>query len=293
MSESIQNQSRALRKSDWGRIKAPVRTWANEHFEFVILAMAFSAMTIAYVIVFQVARNEAFSTSVSAGLRNVGAILPIAIFVRYCVRGPIRRFPWPAKLLAHIALACFASLAWYTLVLFLRNWSLDWMQSGVTLTPFSQKASFWHLYQGLIVYAALVAAFYAFLLNSELEKCRQTEQQPEERARHRNGVLFVKSNDEFLRLEFQDVAHISANNDSVTIHARHQSFRSSRNLKDLDRELQAFGFVRIHRSHLINSAMVRSAEPTGDGRLTLHLLNNKSLISSRAGAKRFRDLVSV
>ena len=53
-----------------------------------------------------------------------------------------------------------------------------------------------------------------------------------------------------------------------------------------------FSFVRIHRSQLVNAAMVRSAEPTGDGRLTIHLMNNVSLVSSRAGAKRFREFIA-
>ncbi|MEO0883629.1 MAG: LytTR family DNA-binding domain-containing protein [Pseudomonadota bacterium] len=257
------------------------------------MAAAFLAMTIAYVIVFQVARDETLSTSFGAGIRNIIAILPIALFIRFCIRGPLSILSWPTKLLAHIALACFVSLAWYTLVLFLRHWSLDWMQSGVALTPFSQKASFWHLYQGLVVYGALVAANYAFLLRAEIDEVRGKMTEPAPRMEAGSGTIFVKSDHEFIRLEHQDLVLISANNETVTIHTRHGKFRSIRRMKDLEDQLGKFGFIRIHRSHLINLAMVRSAEPTGDGRLSVHMLNNRSLISSRAGAKRFKEAISV
>ncbi|MEM7006446.1 MAG: LytTR family DNA-binding domain-containing protein [Pseudomonadota bacterium] len=281
----------------WGvelrRASAQAKQWSRRHFEFTIMVVAFFAMTAAYVIVFQVARNESLATSIGAGVRSICAVLPIAILVRYCIRGPVRKLSLPSKVLAHIALACIASLAWYTLVLFLRNWTFDWMQSGVTLTPFSQKASLWYLYQGLVVYAALVAAGYAFLLRSEIEEFQKAAVGRDRQDRTGIGLIFVKSGDEMIRLRHDDIVQISADNDCVTIHTRQRTYISSRNLKDLDRDLQTFGFVRIHRSHLVNLAMVRSAEPTGDGRLSVHLINNATLVSSRAGGKRFRDIIAL
>lgn len=293
MDHGIGNQSMQSHSPAWRAAIAPLKSWFQSHLELAVMASAFAAMTLAYIVVFQIAREEGLFTSISAGLRNIGAILPIAVFVRFCVRGPLRQLPFPSKVLAHIVLACFVSLAWYTLVLFLRNWSFDWMQSGLELTPFSEKASFWHLYQGLVVYAAIVAASYAFLLRSEIAALQQKPASSAPYQTTQTGSLFVKSGDEIIRLAHQDVTHISANNETVFVHTRQRRFRSRRKIRDLERHLHAFGFVRLHRSHLINIAMVQSAEPTGDGRLTVHMINNTSLVSSRAGARRFRECVSV
>ncbi|MEO1405004.1 MAG: LytTR family DNA-binding domain-containing protein [Pseudomonadota bacterium] len=293
MSQSQPSRSILQRKPDAFGSYRSLRNWVQDHFEFVVMAAAFSAMTIAYVIVFQIAREEPLSTSLSAGVRNIGAVLPIAALVRYCIRGPLHGRSWPMKVLAHIALACFVSLAWYTLVLFLRYWSLDWMQSGIALTPFSNKASFWHLYQGLVVYAALVATNYAFQLRDEVQAFREKTAGRIPCATPSLGVLFVKSEDELVRLEHQDIQFVSASNDAVTLHTKHKAFQTNMTMKKLEARLEAFGFVRIHRSYLINTAFIRSAEPTGDGRLSIHMLNNMSLVSSRAGAKKFKQAVSV
>lgn len=292
MSQSQPSRSILLRKPDAFGSYRPLRIWVQNHIEFVVMAAAFSAMTTAYVIVFQIARDEPLSTSLSAGVRNIGAVLPIALFVRYCIRGPLHGRSWPMKVLAHIALACFVSLAWYTLVLFLRHWSLDWMQSGIALTPFSNKASFWHLYQGLVVYAALVAANYAFQLRDEVQAFREKTAGRIPSATPSLGVLFVKSEDELVRLEHHDLQLVSAGNEAVTLHAKHKKFQTNLTMKKLEDRLHAFGFVRVHRSYLINIAFVRSAEPTGDGRLSIHLFNNTSVVSSRAGAKKFKEAVS-
>ena len=205
MNQGLPSRSILLRKPDGLGLNRHLRNWVQNQLELTVMAAALSAMTIAYVIVFQIARNEPLATSISAGLRNMSAVLPIALFVRFCVRGPLRGRSWPMKVFAHIALACFVSLAWYTLVLFLRHWSLDWMQSGVVLTPFSNKASFWHLYQGLVVYAALVAANYAFELRDEVEAFRKKSASCTPPAAPAIGVMFVKSEDELIRLEYQDL----------------------------------------------------------------------------------------
>lgn len=293
MSQSQPSRLILLRSPDAFGSYRSLRKWGQSHIEFVVMAAAFSAMTIAYVIVFQIAREESLLTSLSAGARNIGAVLPIALFVRFCVRGPLRGRSWPIKVLSHIALACSVSLAWYTLVLFLRHWSLDWMQSGIMLTPFSNKASFWHLYQGLVVYAALIAANYAFQLRDEMEAFGEKPAARGPSATHSLDVLFVKSEDELVRLEHQDLQFVSASNDAVTLHTKHKAFQTNLTMKKLEARLEAFGFVRIHRSYLINIAFVRSAEPTGDGRLSIHLLNDTTLVSSRAGARRFKEAVSV
>lgn len=292
MSQSHPNRTILFRETDAPGLNRLFRSWIEEHLELVVMVSAFSMMTIAYVIVFQIARAESLSTSISAGIRNISAVLPIALFVRFCVRGPLHRRSWPIKVLAHIALACFVSLAWYTLVLFLRHWSLDWMQSGIVLTPFSNKASFWHLYQGLVVYAALVATNYAFQLRDEVEECREKAAAHIPAITPNLGVLFVKSADELVRLDPQDLQFVSASKEAVTLHAKHKDFQTNLTMKKLEERLQAFGFVRIHRSYLINIAFVGSAEPTGDGRLSIHLLDSTSLVSSRAGAKRFKEAIA-
>lgn len=269
--------------------KAGIKIQLHRKFELAVMAAAFTAMYCAYVAVFWVAQGESFAISAGAGLRNIGAIIPMAVIVRYLVRGPLRALSFPFKFVAHILIACLVSLSWYTIVLFMVNWSPDWIQLGISVLPFSSKATYWHLFQGLVVYAGLVAATYAFQLRDEVIALQAQADQLTTPPASKTGMVFVKSGDEFVKLDHKEIISVFANNDHVVIRTRHRHFRSNKKLKDLDHELQGFGFIRAHRSYLVNLAMIRSAEPTGDGRLTLHLANNESIISSRAGAKRFRE----
>ena len=49
-------------------------------------------------------------------------------------------------------------------------------------------------------------------------------------------------------------------------------------------------FFRAHRSHIVRLAAVEHAEPAGNARLVLHLEDGEKIITSRAGAKRLREL---
>lgn len=267
--------------------------WWGNHTEIGVMATVFGAMAIAYVLIFQLTRDQSLATSFASAARNVGAITPLAILVRYLIAHPIKRLSMPAQIMAHIFIGCGVSLAWYTLVLFLKSWTVDWIQDGVTLTPFVDHATGWQLYQGLVIYAGLVAAAHVFILRAELVSMRQNNPKAESLAGSAHSGVFVKSDDEIVRIEPDEIVCISADNDSVRIYAQSGTYASRRNLKEFSQNLLGLGFLRIHRSHLVNTRSIRSAEPTGDGRLSLHLSNNSTIVTSRAGAKLFREYISV
>lgn len=274
-------------------LRNKTKGWWRNHTELGVMTVVFGAMAIAYVLIFQITRDQPLSISIASAARNVGAIIPLAILVRYIVAFPIQRLSLLAQIVAHIFIGCGVSLAWYTLVLFLKSWTVDWIQDGVTLTPFVDHATGWQLYQGLVIYAGLVAAAHVFMLRAEVNALRQSEPKTMPQSSSVDTGVFVKSDDEIVRIEPDEIICISAANDVVRIFAQHGTYASRRNLKDFSRNLQGLGFLRIHRSHIVNPRSIRSAEPTGDGRLSLHLSNNSTIITSRAGAKLFRSRFSV
>lgn len=291
---SMENNERpeANLRAHYHRARNRVLSWWGSHTELGVMAAVLGAMAIAYILIFQLTRDQTLVTSIASAARNVGAIIPLAILVRYLVANPIKRLSLPAQIVAHIFVGCGVSLAWYTLVLFLKSWTVGWIQDGVTLTPFVDHATGWQLYQGLVIYAGLVAAAHVFILRAELFSMQQTNPKAEPQSGSADRGVFVKSDDEIVRIEPDEIVCISADNDSVWIYAQRGTYTSRRNLKEFSQNLGGLGFLRIHRSHLVNTRSIKSAEPAGDGRLSLHLSNNSTIVTSRAGAKLFRDYIS-
>ena len=49
------------------------------------------------------------------------------------------------------------------------------------------------------------------------------------------------------------------------------------------------GFLRVHRSTIVNIEKAERVEPSGGGRLPVHLGNGSAVTASRAGAKAIRE----
>ncbi|MEL6757832.1 MAG: LytTR family DNA-binding domain-containing protein, partial [Pseudomonadota bacterium] len=103
--------------------------------------------------------------------------------------------------------------------------------------------------------------------------------------------LIIRSGREYLSFDYDDIFYLEANGDEVKLRTRTGTTKTTKSLSSLADALPTPPFVRIHRSHIINIENVQSAEPAGNGRLTIHLSNGTSLITSRAGARAFREHV--
>lgn len=78
--------------------------------------------------------------------------------------------------------------------------------------------------------------------------------------------------------------------DYVTIHSTAKQYLVSVRLSDLEGQLGAVNFLRIHRSHLINLEYVASVEPYDAARVQVVMKSGAKIVASRAGSKRLRDL---
>lgn len=56
-----------------------------------------------------------------------------------------------------------------------------------------------------------------------------------------------------------------------------------------EKRLEGQAFLRVHRSHIVRADAIARAEPAGNGRLQLTLVNGDQLISSREGARLIRS----
>ncbi|MEM9169088.1 MAG: LytTR family DNA-binding domain-containing protein [Pseudomonadota bacterium] len=261
--------------------------------ETTLWIIAFVCLGVAYLIQFQVVRDESVLRSVRTALVNVVPIVLIGISVRLFVRRYLISRPVIEQVAVHFLLAIIFAHLWYLLILVAAGFRPNWLASGIRLSPFYESATLWQLLQGVVIYAAMQGLIYARWLQEQLQATQSAlaealQKKPDASQPERDSV-FVKVDGEFKKVDLTDLIHLEADGDQVRLHTKLGTFSCNKSLSDYALKLEDSGYIRIHRSHLVRANAILSAEPTGDGRLSIHLASGASIVASRNGARAFRQ----
>ena len=253
---------------------------------------ALTALLIAYVVQFQIVRDETVLRSIRNGLINVVPAFLIGVSLRFLVRRFVLQLPLVQQVGIHLVLAIGFAHVWYLAILVAASFRFDWLSSGITVSPFYTAATEWQLLQGVIIYAALQGLIYGRWLQEELNQTRIERDEARERAPDMRdqslNSIFVKSGGEFQKIDLEDLIHLEADGDQVKLHTRFGPIVCNRALSAYAEQLEDHDYIRLHRSHLVRGSQIVSAEPTGDGRLSVHLTNGTSIVASRTGTRAFK-----
>jgi len=102
--------------------------------------------------------------------------------------------------------------------------------------------------------------------------------------------IFVRDGDRIVPISFSAIERAEAADDYVTIVTPSREYLVNVRLADLEAQLRASAFLRIHRSHLVNLEFIVSIEPCDAGRVQVVMRSGARLVASRAGSKRLREL---
>lgn len=260
--------------------------------ETTLWAAAFVLLGLAYFLQFQFVRDETIFRSIKTTLVNIVPIALIGVSVRLLVRRYLINLPLVGQLSAHLLLAILFTHIWYLLVLVSASFRLDWLASGITLSPFYEAATLWQLLQGIVIYAALQGLIYGRCLQERLQdtelRLEAALQNEPNRTGDTTAAVFVKEDGEFRQIDLEDLSHIEADGDQVLLHTKRGQFSCNKALSEYAQKLEHSGYIRIHRSHLVRGTAILAAEPTGDGRLSIHLKSGTTIIASRSGTRAFK-----
>jgi two-component system, LytTR family, response regulator len=101
--------------------------------------------------------------------------------------------------------------------------------------------------------------------------------------------IAVKSRGQILALRVREIDWVKAEQDYVGLHVGSKSWLMRESIGALEARLAGCGFVRIHRSTLVNVDRVRELRPLGKGEFTVVLLDGTELKLSR----NFRGSLSI
>jgi hypothetical protein len=124
---------------------------------------------------------------------------------------------------------------------------------------------------------ALLAATYYFYRRHEEQRAARGAQPADDRIEIRDGGAAVF-------LSATDVLFVEAAGNYVTFNTATRSYLVRGTLASWETRLSARGFVRVHRSHLINRAHIAAFKPTAAGDLEITLDSGRTL----AGSRRYR-----
>jgi two-component system LytT family response regulator len=102
--------------------------------------------------------------------------------------------------------------------------------------------------------------------------------------------ILSKAGDNYLLLKPQEIHYVKADLSEVMIRTSKGFSYYSQKISDVYSKLETFGFVRIHRSYLININEIKEIETIEQSKLRFSFKNSSDIIeSSKDGAKAFRE----
>jgi two-component system, LytTR family, response regulator len=100
----------------------------------------------------------------------------------------------------------------------------------------------------------------------------------------------IKSNGRILFIDPQDVVVVEAEGNYALLQRRASSDLLRESISMVEQKLKPYGFVRIHRSVLVNATFVQDIRPCPTGEYQLRLRNGKEYTVTRTFKKNLRSL---
>ncbi|HEU0134906.1 MAG TPA: LytTR family DNA-binding domain-containing protein [Allosphingosinicella sp.] len=270
-------------------IPSPARRLDDRTFDALAAALAF----LSYFAVFLAVRSHrGMADAALSSLINLVPLVVLTAAVRAILRRHVVGTPPRGQVGMHLALATGFTLSWHWLLMVLMG-----IRDGGSFTQFDVRAFFpgpvvaWQLLQGIAVYA-LIATLTDLRAQRELPSLLVSPSGGGEAKESALTRYFIRRGDELYPLDVSQIVSIAGADDYAevaTLGGRHL-VRST--LAEFEATLDQVDFLRVHRSRIVNLRRVVRAEPSGDGRMLLHMEDGEAIQSSRSGARLFRERVS-
>jgi len=85
-----------------------------------------------------------------------------------------------------------------------------------------------------------------------------------------------------LRVPFDSIEWLEAEDNYVLIHTSERSYTARRTISDVESQLDARRFVRVHRSAIVRVAAVKAVKPLSHGDYEVHLARGTTVRGSRS-----------
>jgi two-component system LytT family response regulator len=106
----------------------------------------------------------------------------------------------------------------------------------------------------------------------------------------RRSRIFVRDGSRIIPIQATNIERVQGADDYVTIFTSAKEYLVSIRLSDMEEYLATAGFLRVHRSHLINIEYIAAIEPYDAARLQVVIKSGARIVATRNGSKLLREL---
>ena len=112
-------------------------------------------------------------------------------------------------------------------------------------------------------------------------------------ARRQPPRIAFKAKGSILLLDLSDILAVQAEGNYVSLRRRTNPHLVHESLSSMAEKLKPYGFIRIHRSVVVNSSAVEEIQPLPTGEYRLHVKGGKEYLVTRTYKHNLRDLAQL
>ncbi len=140
-------------------------------------------------------------------------------------------------------------------------------------------------YCGLLTTAYFIDYYFKFKdKESEVLELKISKAEP---IKH----LIIKDKGKLSKVHLEQIKYFEAFDNYLKVHTSNRMYLIRKTLKNIESKLKDLGFVRIHRSYIVNTSYVESAKKLKTGDIDIQLNSGESLKMSRS-YKQNIDLIT-
>lgn len=102
--------------------------------------------------------------------------------------------------------------------------------------------------------------------------------------------IAIKARGKILLINAADIIAVEAKGNCVLLHHTSSSYMLRESIATMEEELDPHGFVRIHRSVLVNAALVEEIQPCSTGEYGIHMRGGREYTVTRTYKKNLQLL---
>lgn len=112
-------------------------------------------------------------------------------------------------------------------------------------------------------------------------------------AKRQTPRIAIKAKGKILVLDVAEIVSVEAEGNYISLRDRTNSYLLRESLSSLAEKLKAYGFIRIHRSVIVNISTVEEIQPLSTGEYRLRVKGGKEYLVTRTYKHHLRDLAQL
>ena len=176
-------------------------------------------------------------------------------------------------------LSIYPAVIWFLSKIFYYHTFPYWQTFNFGITEYAVKS--------ILIYG-FVVSFFVYINKSQRRTMLPQEKQTLKQS-FISSIITSDRNNKKIIIDVNEILYFSANSPYVNIFHLSRKYLHTETLKSLENQLDDKQFIRIHKSHIVNSDKIISIQSRKNGDYDVTLIDNTNLRMSRNYVAKFKS----